>query len=246
MLLQPRPRPEVLPSGATAAFDGYRRIASPRHRRTRHGGHGRRLCGAGKHSAGTIKYLRVMETAARPWSARHFWDGDSAYQQHAVVSMNTHLHVKRTYGVVPVESDGSAHFRVPAKKNIFFQALDDDFMEVQRMRTFVNFQPGETRSCIGCHQQRHWAPQAKRLARDPTSPGRSRTSARRHRPAADLLPDGCPTDPGPSLRRVPQRGSHGRRPGPVGRADHPVLPLVREPRQPRLGQGFPRERSQDR
>jgi hypothetical protein len=105
-----------------------------------------------------------METAARPWSARRFWDGDSAYQQHAVVSMNTHLHVKRTYGVVPVAPDGSAHFRVPAKKNFFFQALDGDFMEVQRMCTFVNFQPGETRSCIGCHQQRQWAPQAKRLA----------------------------------------------------------------------------------
>ena len=105
-----------------------------------------------------------METVARPWSARHFWDGDSAYQQHAVVSMNTHLHVKRTYGVVPVASDGSAHFRVPAKKNLFFQALDEDFMEVQRMRTFVNMQPGETRSCIGCHQGRELAPQAKRLA----------------------------------------------------------------------------------
>ena len=25
-------------------------------------------------------------------------------------------------------------------------------MEVQRMRTFVNFQPGERRSCIGCHE----------------------------------------------------------------------------------------------
>jgi hypothetical protein len=107
---------------------------------------------------GTIKYLRVLETLARPWQARRFWDGDSAYQQHVVVSMNTHLHIKRLHGIVPVEPDGSAHFTVPADKNLFFQALDEDFMEVQRMRTFINLRPGETRSCIGCHEQRRWAP----------------------------------------------------------------------------------------
>ena len=59
---------------------------------------------------------------------------------------------------MPVRADGSACFVVPADKNIFFQALDADYMEVQRMRTFVNFQPGETRGCIGCHQTRAAAP----------------------------------------------------------------------------------------
>ena len=110
---------------------------------------------------GTIKYLRILETLPRPWAARRFWDGDSAYQQHAVVSMNTHLHIKVLHGIVRVEEDGSAHFRVPADKNLFFQALDEDFMEVQRMRTFVNFRPGEKRSCIGCHEMRRWAPARK-------------------------------------------------------------------------------------
>ncbi len=110
---------------------------------------------------GTIKYLRVLETLPRPWSARRRWEGDTRYQQHAVVSMNTHLHVKLLHGIVPVEADGSAHFRVPADKNLFFQALDEDFMEVQRMRTFVNFRPGESRACIGCHTMRKWAPPRK-------------------------------------------------------------------------------------
>jgi len=36
-------------------------------------------------------------------------------------------------------------------------------MEVQRMRTFVNFQPGEARSCIGCHETRNWAPVSRPL-----------------------------------------------------------------------------------
>ncbi len=110
---------------------------------------------------GTIKYLRVLETVPRPWAARRFWDGDAAYQQHAVVSLNGSLHVKRMHGIVPVEKDGSAHFHVPPDKNLFLQALDEDFMEVQRMRTFVNLRPGESRSCIGCHAPRQWAPANK-------------------------------------------------------------------------------------
>ena len=58
-----------------------------------------------------------------------------------------------SHGIVPVEADGSAHFLVQADKNIFLQALDKNFVEVQRERTFVNFRPGETRSCVGCHEQ---------------------------------------------------------------------------------------------
>ena len=112
---------------------------------------------------GRIKYLRVMETLARPWAARRFWSGDSKYQQHAVISMNGSLHAKRVLGIVPVEADGSAHFTVPPDRNLFFQALDADFMEVQRMRTFVNLRPGESRSCIGCHTSQQWTPGNKPL-----------------------------------------------------------------------------------
>ncbi|MHB8971649.1 MAG: HzsA-related protein [Pirellulaceae bacterium] len=50
---------------------------------------------------------------------------------------NAHIFVKILHGSVPVREDGSAHFVVPADKNLFFQAIDEDFMEVQRMRTFV-------------------------------------------------------------------------------------------------------------
>ena len=50
-----------------------------------------------------------------------------------------------------MEEDGSAYFEVPANRSIFFQALDENFREVQRERTYVNYQPGEVRSCTGCH-----------------------------------------------------------------------------------------------
>ncbi len=114
--------------------------------------------GLGDVPRGTIKYLRVLETLPRPWKARRFWGGDAAYQQHAVVSMNASLHAKRLLGIVPVEPDGSAYFEVPPHKNVFLQALDEDYMEVQRMRTFINLLPGESRACIGCHELRQWAP----------------------------------------------------------------------------------------
>ena len=72
--------------------------------------------------------------------------------------MNAHIFVKIHHGVVPVDEDGSAQFVVPARRNLFFQALDENFMEVHRMRSFVNFEPGETRSCIGCHEPKALAP----------------------------------------------------------------------------------------
>jgi len=107
---------------------------------------------------GTIKYLRIMEQVPRPWSARRFWDGDTFGGQHVVLSMGSVLGLKVLHGVVPVLEDGSAYFTVAANKNIYFEALDKNFMEIQRMRTYVNFRPGEKRSCVGCHRWRQLAP----------------------------------------------------------------------------------------
>ena len=113
---------------------------------------------------GTVKYLRVMEQVPRPWSVYFGYRGnDASPGQMTAISLYTHLSVKVIHGVVPVCEDGSASFTVPADRNIFLQALDADFMEVQRMRTFVNFQPGETRSCIGCHEHRTEAPPGRSL-----------------------------------------------------------------------------------
>jgi hypothetical protein len=47
---------------------------------------------------------------------------------------------------------------VPANRNIYFQALDEDLMMVQTERTYVNYMPGEIRSCIGCHETPDTAP----------------------------------------------------------------------------------------
>ncbi len=65
---------------------------------------------------------------------------------------------KSVLGLARVEEDGSAHFRAPAGKVLYFQALDENYNEVQRMRSVVQLQAGEKRSCIGCHENRMLAP----------------------------------------------------------------------------------------
>ena len=58
----------------------------------------------------------------------------------------------RVIGIVPVEPDGSAYFKVPADQPVYFQALDANFLEVRRMRSNVTFRDGEYRGCVGCHE----------------------------------------------------------------------------------------------
>jgi len=113
---------------------------------------------------GRVKYLRVMEDCPRPWEARRRWPGDEIGQQHVAVSWGGHLAVKIEHGIVPVAADGSAYFTAPADRNIFFQALDENYMELQRMRTFVNLRPGEVRGCVGCHEEKANAPRASSYA----------------------------------------------------------------------------------
>ena len=64
-------------------------------------------------------------------------------------------------GTVPVESDGSAYFRAPACKPLYFQAVDEAGRAVQTMRSITYLQPGERRSCLGCHEPRRTTPASR-------------------------------------------------------------------------------------
>jgi hypothetical protein len=68
---------------------------------------------------------------------------------------------KCVFGTVPVEEDGSAYFRAPAGVTLFFQALDERGVAVQTMRSATHIQPGQTLSCIGCHEDRKQAPPSR-------------------------------------------------------------------------------------
>ena len=54
-------------------------------------------------------------------------------------------------GTVPVEKDGSAYFKLPVNLPVYFQALDADGVAVQSMRSATYVHPGETLTCLGCH-----------------------------------------------------------------------------------------------
>ncbi len=97
---------------------------------------------------GEVKWLRINEVLPRYWSTGRRW-GSSLSSS----SWKGALWPRVQWGVVPVEKDGSANFLVPADRSIFYQALDENFRELQRERTYVNYAPGEVRSCTGCHGQ---------------------------------------------------------------------------------------------
>jgi len=113
---------------------------------------------------GEVKWIRIMEQLPRPWAARRRWQPACGHTQPS--GGGGPLSIKLLRGVVPVEKDGSAHFYVPADRNIYFQALNEDYLELQRERTYVNYRPGEIRACIGCHETPNDAPRmfTKRIA----------------------------------------------------------------------------------
>jgi hypothetical protein len=79
-------------------------------------------------------------------------------------------------GTVPVEADGSAYFRAPAGKPLYFQAVDASGRAVQTMRSVTYLQPGEQRGCVGCHEPRALTPAVRRplaleRAPSPITPG---------------------------------------------------------------------------
>ncbi len=91
---------------------------------------------------GTIKKLRI--------AAYHF--GFPGMAGPDKVGRAGPWEVMRILGTVPVYEDGSAKFRVPANTPITLQALDAEGKAVQLMRSWYTAMPGETASCVGCHE----------------------------------------------------------------------------------------------
>lgn len=87
--------------------------------------------------------------------------------------------LERILGEVPVEEDGSACFDVPANRSLFFIALDKNNDTIKRMQSFFSVMPGETLSCIGCHEQRVEAPM---------NPGRGGVLAALKRSPSEIKP----------------------------------------------------------
>jgi formylglycine-generating enzyme required for sulfatase activity len=97
---------------------------------------------------GTIKSLRLV--------SYHF-----AYQgmggEPDAPGLDGPWDIKMVLGTVPLCADGSARFRVPAYTPISLQPLDGEGKAVQLMRSWFTAMPGETVSCVGCHEKQNSA-----------------------------------------------------------------------------------------
>ena len=98
---------------------------------------------------GEIKKLLVLETLPKPIN---FTGGMEP------LSYGGTFTLERILGTIPVEADGSAHAELPALRSFFFVALDENDLAVKRMQSFLTVMPGETTTCVGCHEQRTQTP----------------------------------------------------------------------------------------
>ncbi|HBT75531.1 MAG TPA: hypothetical protein DEB39_01095 [Planctomycetaceae bacterium] len=105
---------------------------------------------------GSIKELLVLETLPEPI---HYSGGMDQ------ISIGGTFTLERIIGTVPVEPDGSAFMELPALRSFFFVAMDHGGNPVKRMHSFTSVMPGETTSCIGCHEERSATPAPRQTAR---------------------------------------------------------------------------------
>jgi mono/diheme cytochrome c family protein len=108
---------------------------------------GRNMAGVKR---GEVKRLLVLESLPKPVNHSGGMDMTSEIGTFTL---------ERVVGTVPVEADGSANFLLPANRPMFFVALDKNDLAIKRMQSFVSVLPGETTSCLGCHEPRTQAPQ---------------------------------------------------------------------------------------
>ncbi|HQL75781.1 MAG: Protein TolB [Planctomycetes bacterium ADurb.Bin126] len=101
---------------------------------------------------GQVKQVRVVQEMKKAVRADV---GRRAFGfQFPVISCGATYACKKVWGHAAVAEDGSACFRVPAGVPIYFEALDEHGMALQRMRSFTHLMPGEVQGCIGCHEPR--------------------------------------------------------------------------------------------
>jgi hypothetical protein len=130
-----RPREPLVAPGADRSQHSGRIVLADVYR-------GRNMQGVER---GEIKKLLVLETLPKPMQ---YTGGMEP------LSFGGTFTLERILGTIPVEPDGSAYAELPALRSLFFVALDENDLSVKRMQSFLTVMPGETTSCVGCHEQR--------------------------------------------------------------------------------------------
>ncbi|MCX7044502.1 MAG: discoidin domain-containing protein [Candidatus Sumerlaeota bacterium] len=149
--LRPRLKPPVIPETITLTSDSATCAVS------------RIGFGSDGIAPERIRYLRVAEPIGWPYDnergGQRYGEDHAAFEAPGKEKRNlVNWTPIRILGDVPVEKDGSAYFRLPVDTAVYFQLLDENRQELRRMRSFISFQPGEARACVGCHESRAMAP----------------------------------------------------------------------------------------
>lgn len=111
---------------------------------------------------GTIQALRIIG----------FTPKVQPFMNNPVLGVSAEDPGKFVLGTVPVHADGSAYFIAPAGIPLMFQALDTNGLAVQTMRSITYLMPGQTLSCIGCHESRETAPPVRKLLATASEPSK--------------------------------------------------------------------------
>ena len=61
----------------------------------------------------------------------------------------------RVLGTAPLAPDGSFYAELPADRLVHLQVLDSDRRVIDNQLTWIYARPGETKSCVGCHEDSH-------------------------------------------------------------------------------------------
>lgn len=97
---------------------------------------------------GTVRGLRIFQYNYSPRNVGG----------HYFVGMEGPWDLRILHGTVEVEPDGSCMFEFPANTPFTVQPIDENGAALQLMRSWLVGMPGETISCIGCHENQNIAP----------------------------------------------------------------------------------------
>jgi len=110
---------------------------------------------------GRVRFLRILTIEHKTYT---YWYKRPYLSTGPVVSGVQSEGVKQVLGTVPVEADGSVHFRAPSGMPLHFQLLDANHRALQTMRSFTGVMPGERRGCLGCHELHSTTPVVETVA----------------------------------------------------------------------------------
>ncbi|MDO4571637.1 MAG: NPCBM/NEW2 domain-containing protein [Planctomycetia bacterium] len=94
-----------------------------------------------------IKKLRIVQLLPKT----------TPYADNPRIGYGSQKGARKVLGTVPVEKDGSALFMLPVDIPVYFQAIDQNGLAIQSMRSAAYVHHGEDLVCQGCHEFRHGA-----------------------------------------------------------------------------------------